>query len=453
MWRDRLMNWLLGPDGARTLRAFGAVTKALPVDGAGAGGAAAVPTTTTSTDEEVGGTAANEELYVTHPWVYACVDAIAKRIARIVPVPSQRPESPEDEPTPVQGTWLNQLVKCPNPDTSWYDLIEGTVSYLELNGNSFWEWSWPGGGMPMGAEAKTPPIRADLLRSDRMKVIPSAAHRVDHYEYEVERFSAAGPQTLVPEKVLHFKYFHPLNEQIGLGPATPAESALAIDYYAIAVITDFLKHGAMPEGLIKFDEYLTPENIAFVRGEIQRLYQGAGKTHRTLIGGKGMDYKATQKTPAEAGLTDTRHGVREDILAAFGVPPVIVGVLKDASWANAHEQKVEFWGGTLMPKLTKVYETINARIARYTPDIVLVPDLSRVAHFLDEYEGKHRERKIGLEEIDRLALTPNEYRERYLARKPVGWGNEVFVPATSVPASEAVGLSEELDALTAGEGA
>ena len=272
MWRDRLAKYLLGPDVARAVRAMKAESPSESPS------RRAIPTAREGTSPESGGSIENEKLYTTHPWVYACVDAIAKRIADIEPIPSTRPGSPDEEPEPSSDPWLNAFARMPSKDSSWFDLVEGTSSYLELNGNAFWELSWLG---RRDADPSRPADRADILRSDRMTIVPSADHRVERYEYSVDPFDPAGPLVLAPEKVLQFKYFNPLDEQKGMGPATPAESALNIDQLSVQVITDFLDRSALLEGVIKYKEDLNAEDVAFVQAMIRRRYQGSGKTRGT----------------------------------------------------------------------------------------------------------------------------------------------------------------------------
>ena len=55
---------------------------------------------------------------------------------------------------------------------------------------------------------------------------------------------------------------------------------------------------------------------------------------------------------------------REEILAALGVPPILIGLTERASYANARVQERVFWLVTMLPKLTKIEWTITNQLLR-----------------------------------------------------------------------------------------
>jgi len=377
-----------------------------------------------NTNPERGGNLVDENLYIKHVWTYVAINQIATRIAAL-PYKVLRSIGPPVRGEPedvVLDSWVNDLLECPNEEDTWYNIVEGTMSYLELNGNSFWEL--------VGHDIDTPPVKTYVLRSDRMEVVPDARRRVAHYTYE----PSEGESTdLKPQDILQFKYFHPLNEQTGMAPTSPAAISLTMDFLALTSQQDFFRNGAAPEGILQTEQSLGDKAFNRTKRQWRDKHAGAGRSRGTPILEKGLTYQAIQKTPIEAGHVETRKQTREDVLAAFGVPPVIVGILDHASYANAYQQEAEFWKGTLLPKIKKFLDSFNRMVHRWDKDLWLIADLSEIRQFLVDREHLLKEREQDMREVAAGAMTINEFREKH-GRPDVAWGNVWHRPINLMPA-------------------
>jgi len=379
----------------------------------------------TEQEAEAGGSVVNQAVYTNHVWVYACANQIAWRLAALPPrVMRENVADPDAEDVQVYDSWVNRLITRPNEEDSWYDVVEATLEFLELNGDSYWELV---GANP---DQKVPPVKLYVLRSDRMTVIPHPERRVERYEYSTGK---GEPTRLAPWEVFHVKYFNPMSEQTGLSPIQPASTNITLDFYAMATQSDFFRNGARFDGYLKTPTTLGDDTFKRVKSEWKQRYSGVGRGFKTPLLEGDVDYKQLSATPKEAGFNETRAANREDILASHGVPPVVVGILDGSSYANAFAQMAEFWQGTLVPKNTKFYEKLNRLVKFYSPDLYVEPDYSEVQHFLEEREVVVEERKLAIEEAKLGALTINEYRQRVHGLDPVPWGNTFFINASQVP--------------------
>jgi len=385
-----------------------------------------------NTNPEQGGQLVDENLYVKHVWTYVAINQIATRLAAL-PYKVLRSVGPPKVGAPedvVMDSWVNDLLECPNDTDTFYNVVEGTMSYLELSGNSFWELA--------GHDEEQPPLKVFVLRSDRMEVVPDKRRRVKAYRYEPSEGESID---LKPRDILQFKYFHPLSEQTGMGPTAPASISLTMDFLALTSQQDFFRNGASPEGVLQTKEALGDKAFNRVKRQWADKHVGAGRSRGTPILEKGLEYQAIQKTPVEAGMIDTRKQTREDVLAAFGVPPVIVGILDHASYANAYQQEAEFWKGTLLPKLKKFLDSFNRMVHRWDRDLWLVADLSEIRQFLVDREHLLKEREQDLREMAAGAMTINEFRAKH-DRDDVPWGGVWHRPANLMPVGEAPDLGE-----------
>jgi len=391
-----------------------------------------VTTLPSNENPEQGGHLVDENLYIKHVWVYTAINQIATRIAALPyrVVRSVTQPMPFDDLEVITEGWVVDLLSAPNETDTWYNMVEGTISYLELNGNSFWEL--------VGHDDVVPPVKTYLLRSDRMEIVPDSRRRVKEYLYT----PSEGEQVpLKPQDALQFRYFHPLNEQSGMAPTAPAAISLTLDFLALTSQQDFFRHGAAPEGILSTKDSLGDKAFNRLRRQFQDRHVGAGRSRGTPVLEKGLEYTSISKTPVEAGMNETRKQTREDILAAFGVPPVIVGILDHASYANAYQQEAEFWKGTLLPKLKKFLETLNRMVHRWESDVWVVADLSEIKQFLEDREFVLKEREQDLSEVSAGAMTINEFREKW-GRPQVAWGSTWHRQANLMPVDSAPDLGE-----------
>lgn len=351
--------------------------------------------------------------YMRHSWVYVCVNVIARSGAG---VPFLVYDSPETKKiiTHKEEPFL-RIFERPNPFDSFYDLVEGTLIFMGLTGDAYWE--------KVGDPAA--PIALYLLQSDKVTPVPSRKAGPAEYIYKPNqtefRFS--------PDQLVHFKYFNPRKEIQGLSPARPLTNSLVSDFYAMSYNKEFFKRGGRIEGCLSVDGTLTTKERERLHSEWSQMYEGASG-RKTAVLEKGMKYERTSATPKDAEFSQSRKSNREEILGAYGVPPVLVGVLEHASYANAKEQKRAFWENTEIPILTKLQWTITNDILRRKNenwtgefDLTVVEALK---------ESEETRATIQNEKVKIGRLTINEARAED-GLGPVPWGDVWYAPLGTSP--------------------
>jgi HK97 family phage portal protein len=88
-------------------------------------------------------------------------------------------------------------------------------------------------------------------------------------------------------------------------------------------------------------------------------------------------------TPAEMDFVEARRAASRDIALAFGVPPMLLGIPGDSTYANYKEANLAFWRQTILPLVSKAAACLTAWLAPWadepltiTPDLDAVPALS-----------------------------------------------------------------------------
>ena len=130
------------------------------------------------------------------------------------------------------------------------------------------------------------------------------------------------------------------------------------------------------------------------------------------------------------------------MLGAIGVPPVMVGILEFANYANAKEQIRIFWKVRMLPKLN-IIEGIVSGVVRLLfddPDLHAKFDTSGVKALQQDENDRVNNNNS---RIDRGTLTPNEVRAEE-GRDPLQGGDIATVGLNRIPLSDAsLPLDEE----------
>jgi HK97 family phage portal protein len=118
----------------------------------------------------------------------------------------------------------------------------------------------------------------------------------------------------------------------------------------------------------------------------------------------GLDWKAMSLSPADMDFATLKAAAARDIALAFGVPPMLLGLPGDNTYANYREANRALWRLTLLPLLSKILKGLQAGMADWFAEAPTV-DLDRVPALSEDRE------KLWARVTDADFLTPREKRE------------------------------------------
>jgi HK97 family phage portal protein len=362
------------------------------------------------------------EVYRTHPWVNACIDKVAAAVAS---VPFKLYTKKDEDNVEVTDHYLHQLFDSVNNYTTVHDFWEQMVIDLEAAGNFFAEIEYAG----------SRPVALHHMRPDCVKIIPDPKKRVKEFEYTIN-----GMTTILPaENVIHLYYYDPSSPLWGLSPLTSLALTLTEDYYARAFNRRFFENDATVPAVLETEKDLTKDDIALVRESWAAAHQGVDRAHKIALLWGGLKYRETGVGPKEAQFLELMKMNREEICAALGVPPAIVGIFEYANFANSEAQIKMFWQDKILPLLTKIEQMITEQfIQHFDPAIYGQFDTSGV-QALQEDEARLTDIDVKLVS-NGLALT-NE-RRALRGLEPLPGGDVRYVPISWVPAGEEVQASK-----------
>lgn len=351
------------------------------------------------------------ECYTLSPWVYASLYSIMTSGASVPFRLYSKESTVKDEKKEITVGPLYALLQRPNKFMGWFDLMETTFGSLELTGNSYWELVSSGDpSVPIGSIYP--------LRSDRMQVIPDPRKYIAGYAYDTGLGESVYFQ---PEEIIHFKYYNPTDDYLGLSSLSSIQTTLETEFYALSYNKNFFKNGAKIFGVLETDRNLTDPVYDRLRNQWEQIHGGAGQSWKTAILEQGLKYHPISAKHDEMEFFEIMKGIREEIMSALGVPPVMCGVLEYSNYSTAYEQYRAFWTDTMRPKLRKIQDGINSfLIARFAENVYGEFDLSNIESLK---EGEQLQAEIdGMRTRDGIWLI-NEIRERD-HKPPLPWGNE-----------------------------
>jgi HK97 family phage portal protein len=261
-----------------------------------------------------------------------------------------------------------KLLQRPNPAQTQRELIENIVSYLLVAGNSYIEVSKLDGT----------PRELVVLRPDRVKVVAGSNGWPEAYDYSVYGASARLPA----ESVLHMKLFNPLDDYYGQSPLEAAQRSIDTHNAASAWNKAMLDNAARPSGALVFatgEGSLTNEQFERIKSELAETFQGAANAGRPMVLEGGMDWKEMGYSPQAMEFTETKNASAREVALAFGVPPMLLGIPGDNTFANYAEANKTFWRQSVVPILGRVTEALTHFIGPdFGEDLRLSFDLDQV---------------------------------------------------------------------------
>jgi HK97 family phage portal protein len=292
---------------------------------------------------------------------YRCVKMIAEAASSVPLLLYKSDQELTDHP-------LLTLLRHPNPSQSGLSLFENIISFLLVAGNSYIEISSLDGT----------PRELVSLRPDRVKVIAGSNGWPEAFDYSVYGASVRLPA----DTVLHIKLFNPLDDYYGQSPLEAASRSIDTHNSASAWNKAMLDNAARPSGALVFaasEGRLTNDQFERIRSELQDTYQGASNAGRPMILEGGLDWKEMGYSPKDMEFTETKNASAREIALAFGVPPMLLGIPGDNTFANYAEANRTFWRQTVVPMLGRVTEAMTNNIApQFEKDLRLTFDLDQV---------------------------------------------------------------------------
>ncbi|MDT3687359.1 MAG: phage portal protein [Pseudorhodoplanes sp.] len=267
---------------------------------------------------------------------------------------------------------LLDLLQRPNPRQDGAAFLESVTAHLLLAGNAYIE--------NVSLDGTLRELHA--LRPDRMRVVPGADGWPQAYEYHAGGRSVRFAQDAPLPPILHLLQFHPLDDHYGLSALEAA--AIAVDTHNAAASWNkaLLDNAARPSGALVYAgpdaSLLTDNQFERLKLELDEHYQGAKNAGRPMLLEGGLDWKPMSLTPKDMDFLDAKHNAAREIALAFGVPPMLLGIPGDNTYANYQEANRGFFRATVLPLAQRLGASIAQWLQPAFGEVRLVVDTDRI---------------------------------------------------------------------------
>jgi HK97 family phage portal protein len=176
--------------------------------------------------------------------------------------------------------------------------------------------------------------------------------------------------------------FNPSNDYYGFSPIEAASSAIDLHNAASGWNKALLDNAARPSGALVYTAeagHLTEEQFSRLKSELERNYQGAVNAGRPMLLEGGLDWRAMSLSPKEMDFMEAKHAAAREIALAMGVPPMLLGIPGDNTYANYQEANRVFWRQTVLPLVGRTLKALAAWLGpRFGEGLALRPALEEV---------------------------------------------------------------------------
>ena len=359
--------------------------------------------------------------FLCNAWVNIAVDILIRNLARADYIL-------ERDGVELKNGPLFTLFHRPNENLSRYDLWKETAAWWLLEGEAFW-WFGPdySGGVPK---------QLYILNPRKLQLEGEGLDVQDNFTNKKRRWFYRSGAELVPifsDEIIHFKDWNPWNPLRGVNPLVSLTLELEQDYYANKANSTLLKNNAIPQGLLKTDQTLRPEEADALERRWESKYGQVKAGRKIAVLGKGTSFEALSFNPDVVKLFELKRWNLYTILAKFGIPPRVANI-SDKSTAlsgkDTKEQHSAFWQYTLIPLLRQFEQILESQLfmrfnlketGRF--DLWDIPELQ---------ENEDAQSKRDIAEINAGIKTINDVlKERGKETKP--WGDVWYRPRSIIP--------------------
>jgi len=305
------------------------------------------------------------EAYLANAVAQRCVRLVAEAVgsASVYECSAEKKE----RPSPSSGKPVSLITA---------GLLETTATHLLLHGNAYLQVAQDGAGAP---------ARLFALRPERVKVEADAGGWPAAYVYKAGQAARRYPAAdgLGRPGIVHVRLTHPLDDHYGLGCLGAAAAAVAVHNAASRWNQALLDNAARPSGALIYDPgdgaVLAPAQYERLREEMEAQFTGSLNAGRPMLLEGGLKWQAMSLSPADMDFVEVKAAAAREIALAFGVPPMLVGLPGDSTYANYREAVRSLWRLTVLPMAGRILGALGEGLGAWWPGLRLEVDVDQVS--------------------------------------------------------------------------
>jgi HK97 family phage portal protein len=335
------------------------------------------------------------EMYKRQLWVSVVINKRAGMVARLpLPVYQRGVDGRER----VNDHPYARLLRKPNRKHDPFVFWEWTTATRDVFGEAFWGKLRDAGGRP---------VELVPLHPTRMRDTDQG-----NWEYTSNDGTVT---TIRPHDIVHFTSYNPDSMTRGMSRLEPLRDTLENEANARRATSSFWRNGARPAFALGHPGNLSQPAGDRLRAQWEDMYAGASNTGKTVILEEGMTATPLTIDSEKAQYILSRKLNREEVVAAFDMPPPAVHILDRATFSNITEQFRSVYRDTMAPVLGYFEAVLEDQLRGSSRPGASEPDFGDDVYaefLLDEVlRGSFEARAAAYQAADYMTLAEKRERE------------------------------------------
>ena len=352
-------------------------------------------------------------------WVYRCIKLLADLVCGLPMVLTDKGENVIESGT-VFDWWRD-----PNNTAGMTlpDFLRQTVGWGELSGERHWL-----------LDGKGKAFRIEYVAGkSHLKRIPEDVNKpLAGWRLQV----GSNSRLYALDEVVSQVQWSPYEADRGLSPLDAAALSVSQDWQASTYNNSRLQNGAEPGGLLYEDNnpsMMDEVQAAQVLQGWNSRQQGAKMAGKAGILYGGLKWQQVASSYSDMQFTDLRKMSRDEILAVWLVPKVLLGLSEDANYGYADSQLEMFWNNTMRFLCLDINSMLDRITKRLDANLTATLDIESAPIYAKLYAAKLEQAK---ELMDR-GVPFNEVNQKLdLGYEDTEWGDHWWINRNLVPAQD-----------------
>ena len=282
-------------------------------------------------------------------------------------------------------------------------VLEQLAAALLLHGNGY---------AKLSVDGHDRPAELNVLRPERVSIATGEDGWPSAYVYRAggQAIRIARKDALGRIQIAHLKTLDPGDDHYGLGCLDAACPAASVHNRASRWNKALLDNAARPSGALVYESgdggNLGRDQFDRLKAELTEQFAGSANAGRPLLLDGGLKWQALSMSPADMDFARLKEGAARDIALAFGVPPVLVGLPGDATYANAREAGRALYRQTILPMAETILTGLSAMLSDWMGPVRIAVDTDKISELAEDRARLWQQ--VGAADF----LTRNEKREQ-----------------------------------------
>lgn len=289
-----------------------------------------------------------DEAYQKNVIAYRCAKEIADNIGTLQWQVFNKSTGKEQKKHPILD-----LLQRPNPLSGKASFFAQIEIFKQITGNTFIHV------VKAGDNGK--PQELYVLPSQYVNVKAGTRLSVGRYEYKPNEKTIDFPvnQITGQSDLLHYKFYNPNNMLWGQSPLTAAAYSVDLHNEASEWNYRLLKNGLRPGGILTLDKSLDEQQRDELKKSLMDGYSGGSNAGKPMVLEGGIKWQDISISPKDMDYLESKNTSAREVATAFRIPPMLLNINGDNTYANMAEARLSLWEDTLIPEADCLRDELN----------------------------------------------------------------------------------------------